>query len=199
MSNITWLLGSLAIIISTVVGWFVSKKMASTDHSVLEVPVVAPESPQEAVTVSNPQVTTPTVPQASTGQIEPNWSTPKAAWHSVRVLCDSAGLNLEEKNLLCACIYQESQFLNTATHKNFVGGVLSSTDWGLCQINDWWHVTKYHDFPSAEFIVNNPDKAVAFMIDAYKNGGLSQWVSYSSGAYRQWLSPGSKMWMLAQS
>lgn len=143
-----------------------------------DMPPVAPVSPVEA-------------------PLDP-WSTPKGAWYAVRVLCDSAGLSLEDKNVICACIYQESQFYNylpnglPTKHDNG-----TSTDWGICQINDYWHVKKYHDFPSADFIMANPDKAVQFMINAFKGGGLTQWVSFSSGAYKQWLSPGSKMWLLA--
>ena len=157
----------------------------------VQTPTPAPKTPVEA---SQPQETPFTVIP---------WDTPKHNWHNFRVLCDLANLTLDEKNLLCACVYQESQFNNflpsgsPVTHANLVNYKLVSTDWGLCQINDYWHVRKYPDFPSATYIMDNPDKASNFMIDCYKNGLLKQWVSFSSGAYLKWLEPTSPMWGLA--
>lgn len=150
-------------------------------------------------------VVAPSVPAAPNPDVlAPDWNSQERAYHNSRVLCDLSGLTVAEKNTICACLYQESQFLNylsngqAVKHENkSVTGVLLSTDWGIAQINDYWHVKKYPDFPSAAFILANPDKAVQFMIDAYKNGGLGQWVSYSSGAYVQWLEASSPMWKLA--
>ncbi len=122
-----------------------------------------------------------------------DFSTPKTAWHSTRVLCDDAGLSYDDKNLLCACIYQESEFNNRATHRN-----LHSTDWGLCQINDKIWSGPGQPFVDGADIVNHPDKAVSFMIRMFKQGELHLWVSYSSGAYRRWLVPSSPMWTLAK-
>lgn len=135
---------------------------------------------------------------------ELSFDSPKKAWHAVRVLCDESGLPLRKdvfvpgfgyffaKDILCACIYQESRFRNDATHSN-----AKSTDWGICQINDRYQVGPRLPFSSAEEIVNNPKKAVLFMISCYKQGNLGLWVSYSSGAYKQWLSTNSPMWELA--
>jgi hypothetical protein len=119
------------------------------------------------------------------------------AYHATRVLCDAAGLTLEEKNLICACIFQESRFKNTAKGVNRgPNGEVLSTDWGLCQINDYYHIGKNKDFPSVDYVLQNPDKVVQWMISMYKHGLLKQWVSYSSKAYLKWLSPGSPMWSL---
>ena len=155
--------------------------MASTDHSELTVPIVPVEPPSA-----------PPSPAIS-------FITPKDAYHAVRVLCDEEGLTLSDKNTICACIFQESQFSNLAVHENKnAAGVVLSTDFGICQINDYWHVKKYHDFASAQDIVANPTKAVVFMIDALKHGTLKQWVSYSSKAYLEWLQPNSPMWLLGK-
>lgn len=126
------------------------------------------------------------------------WDTPQHAYHSVRVLCDEAELTVEEKNLICACIFQESAFMNTARNenRNTATGEVMSTDWGLCQVNDFYHVGPGKDFPSVDFVLNNPAEVVNWMIACYKRGKLNMWISYSKGAYKQWLSPNSPMWAL---
>lgn len=110
------------------------------------------------------------------------------ARHSIRVMCDNAGLSLNDKNIITACIHVESNFDNTAKCENKdKNDKVWSTDWGICQINDYWHVIKFHDFPSVQYIIDNPEKAVAYMIQCYKDGRINQWVSYSSGAYKNFL------------
>lgn len=130
--------------------------------------------------------------------LAPDWDTQQHAYHNVRVLCDLAGLTFEQKNIICACIYQESRFKIGIKHANVSNGVVESTDYGICQINDYYHIGAGKDFPSAEYVLDNPDKAVAWMIQMYQRGSIGQWVSYSSGAYRQWLVPSSPMWLLAK-
>lgn len=116
------------------------------------------------------------------------WDTRDHARYNVRVLCDKAGLSVMEKNILCACIHQESNFNNNAVCRNRdKDGNIMSSDWGIVQINDHYHIGAGKDFPSVEYVVANPDKAVQWMIDMYKKGQLKMWVSYSSGAYKQWL------------
>lgn len=160
-------------------------------------PEAPPVSPK---TAPEPTIQVPVAPST----VLASWGTQKGAWHLVRVQCDNAGLSLAEKNVICACIYQESQFYNylpsgkPTLHENVVNGVLASTDFGICQINDYWHVKKYPDFPSSQYILDHPEKAVQFMIDAYKHGTLKQWVSYSSNAFQTWLKPDSPMWNLAK-
>lgn len=127
------------------------------------------------------------------------WDTQANARHSVRVICDNMGLSLVKsilvngilyapKDIICACIMQESRFNNNAIGRNKnSAGVVTSTDWGICQINDWFHIGAGKDFPSIEYVLANPDKAVEFMCRMYAAGQLKLWVSYSSGAYKQWL------------
>lgn len=122
------------------------------------------------------------------------WGTPKHAYHSTRVLCDEMGLTLEQKNLLCACIYQESQFLNTAVGKN-----KNSTDWGIAQVNDTkgWHIGPGLRFPSVQYVKDHPEECVRWMAGVLKQTGkLQPWASYTSGAYKQWLTSASPMWLL---
>lgn len=116
------------------------------------------------------------------------WKTPAEAKQSVIVICGEMGLTKEETKLICACIQQESQFNNTAIgrNKDKEGNVLS-TDWGICQINDYYHVGPGKRWASVSQIIDNPDKAVRWMIQMYKQGLLKLWVSYSSGAYKKYL------------
>lgn len=125
------------------------------------------------------------------------WDSPQHNYHNTRVLCDQAGLTVDEKNLICACLYQESRFLNSAVNynKNSAGHILS-TDYGIAQINDFYHIGQNKDFPSIAYVEQYPDKVVSWMIGMYKRGLLKQWVSYSSGAFLTWLKPNSPMWKL---
>lgn len=132
------------------------------------------------------------------------WDTPKHNYHNVRVLCDKAGLSLTEKNLLCSVVYQESEFYNYYPSGKPVenlnlnkDGSLSSTDWGLLEINDFFHIGVGKDFPSVDFVLKNPEKVVLWFIGMYRHGNLYQWSSYKLGLNRQWLSPSSPMWKLA--
>lgn len=64
-------------------------------------------------------------------------------------------------------------------------GKVVSTDWGICQINDYYHSGPNN--PSATYVVANPDAAVRYMARMFKAGKAGLWVSFSSGAYKQWL------------
>jgi hypothetical protein len=144
-----------------------------------------------------PQQTPPTPPTPEVLR----WDTPQRAWHATRVRCDVRGLNLTQKNTLCACIYQESRFLaNPKPNKNIDPrtGKVWSTDYGIVQINDYWHIGAGKDFPNVEYVISRPETGVEFMIDEMvRTGALRSWSSYTSGAYRQWLPLTSSMWNLA--
>jgi hypothetical protein len=143
-----------------------------------------------------------TVPESEPEAL--SFETPKLAFHAVRVICDELGLSLVQKNTLCACVYQESAFMNyrapgvpmTNPNKDKTGKVWS-TDYGICQVNDYFHIGPGKDFPSVAYVLANPEKVVRWMAGIMKRtGGLAPWASYSSGAYHQWLSPVSPMWQL---
>lgn len=116
-----------------------------------------------------------------------DWSTPQKARHSVRVICDEEGLTLEQKNTLCATIGCESGWKNTAKLENKKDGKTWSTDWGICQINDYWHIGKGKTFPSVEYVLENPDKVVRWMCKMWKQQQRNLWVCYSKGLYKQYL------------
>jgi hypothetical protein len=115
------------------------------------------------------------------------WQNPTTARHEVRVLCDEAGLKWDEKNLICAVIMGESGFKNTAKNENKINGKTVSIDWGLCQINDHYHIGEGKSFPSVDYVLKNPDKVVRWMIKQYKAGNLGWWICYRSGAYLRYL------------
>lgn len=122
------------------------------------------------------------------------WDNVANCTHSVRVLCDEMGLNLNEKDLINACIDQESGCLNYKADGTPVecknlnpDGTLASTDWGICQINDSFHIGAGKDFSTVAFVLANPEQAVRYMISMYLAGRLSMWVSYSSGAYLKYM------------
>jgi len=114
-----------------------------------------------------------------------NWLTPSAARHSVRVICDEEGLTVAQKNLISSVINCESGYRFNATNENKKDGKVLSTDWGICQINDYWHIGKGKTFPSAEYVVNHPEECVRWMISKFKEGHLNLWVCYSSGLCNQ--------------
>lgn len=115
------------------------------------------------------------------------WDTPVNARHSIRVICDEEGLNLANKDIICKVINGESGFKNTAINRNKnAKGVVTSTDWGICQINDYFHVGVGKTFSSVDDILQHPDKAVRFMVKMAKVGKLNLWVAYSSGSYKNY-------------
>ena len=132
--------------------------------------------------------------KTKTGSIPPyDWSTTEKSRYNVRRICDDMGLTFEEKVTICACIYQESGFNNNAKCRNRdKDGNLLSTDWGLCQINDFWHCGAGKTFQSAEYVVAHPEECVRWMIKMYKAGQLKLWVSYSAGHYKKWLTSESR-------
>lgn len=126
------------------------------------------------------------------------WDTPQHAFHSTRVLCDELGLNYDQRDELCATIYGESEFDNRAVCKNRnTQGEVTSIDVGICQWNSYWHCGDGKTFPSTDYVVANPEKAVRKMIAFYKNGQINLWVAHKSGRYAQFLKPTSPMWKLA--
>jgi len=148
-------------------------------------------------------------PASNPDEIRHPWSDPVIAHHNVRALCDLRGLTGTimidgkawlKKDVLTACVYQESEFRNWkadgsimrndnwAINKTSGHRYLASTDWGLVQINDWYHIGPGKDFPSVQYVGDNPQTCVEWMIDYFKtHGHLNAWVSFSSGAYKQWL------------
>lgn len=158
--------------------------------------------PTQPIPSPEPTTTPPEAlkqPQVETSTPEPyQWDIPSHARHSVRVICDEEGLTYETtvidgkkykvKDVICAVIMGESEFYNDAKNYNRnTKGEITSTDWGICQINDRYHIGKGKDFPSVEYLLDHPEKAVRFMIDMWRAGNIHLWIAWLNGSYKQYL------------
>lgn len=102
-------------------------------------------------------------------------------------ICKDKKLTPFQTAEMLATLMFEAGFNNTLTNKNKnAKGVVTSTDWGLCQINDYWHIGKNKSFPSVEYVLANPDKVVMWMADMWKAGKGKLWVAYSGGYYKKY-------------
>lgn len=116
---------------------------------------------------------------------------------SVRLLCAQNGLTVGQQAEVYAVIEAESGFNNTLTHPNIdpVTKKLDSTDYGICQVNDEYHIGIGKDFPSVAFVLENPQDVVVWMIEMYKAGKIDLWSAYENGSYKKYLpqSQGAKV------
>lgn len=115
------------------------------------------------------------------------WDTPENARHSVRVICDEEGLSVADKNTLCSVISCESGFNTQAKNENKdTSGKVVSTDYGICQFNDFYYIGSGKPIASVDEALNNPEKCVRVMIQQFKAGNLKHWVCFSSGKYKSY-------------
>lgn len=136
-----------------------------------------PILPQDASNTPTPPVPTPAPITPTTALL---WDTPENVRHSVRVICDQEGLTPQQKNDLTRTLHCESGFHTNAIHPNLNGnGKVMSTDYGLCQWNDYYHGKEI----TPDEALHNPEKAVRLMCQYVKRGQLKLWVCYSSGLY----------------
>jgi hypothetical protein len=149
-----------------------------------------PPVPNSTITVSTPLQSPPSEPGLM-------WDTPQQAFHSVRVICDEMGLNLEQKNEICYTINGESEFHIKAVGKPNKNG---TRDWGICQFNDGaikgiqiW-IGKGATFKDTDEVLNNPEKCVRTMINTYKAGHIGWW--YGHAGYSLVAVDNSPMWKL---
>lgn len=170
-----------------------------------EAPVVPVEPPSPVIDPVEAPEPEGTPPPQSTANATLLFDTPQNAKHSIRVIADEEGLPLTKnfivdgrpyflKDVLCACIEQESSFYNylngqPVKHVNYAkdGKTVSSTDWGICQINDYFHIGKGKDFASVAYVLANPEACVRWTARLFKAGQMSLWDSYKSGAYKKFL------------
>lgn len=147
------------------------------------VPVTTTTTPTAPAPVKPaPKPTTPTVnPDA----LNPWDQSIAGNEHNVRALCDLANVNLEGKNIISACVEIESNFqnyyigtTNPVIHRNILNGRVESTDWGIVQINDFYHIGPGKDFASTDYVLANPTATVNYMIRMYKAGKINMWSSY---------------------
>ena len=178
-----------------------------TIHEPMNEPPTAPIQ-----NVSNTPAPTPITPSSSDSGASQVllWDTPKHAYRSTRILCDKAGLSLAKTvnvdgilytpaDIVCSVIMGESEFSNNARNFNKnKAGVVTSVDYGICQVNSYFHIGLGKDFESVDFVLNNPGRMVQWMINNYKLGKISMWCAYTSNWYKHYLSPTSSMWVLGQ-
>lgn len=123
-----------------------------------------------------------------------DWNSPLAVRHSIRVMCDDAGLPLVRsvnvdgkyyfpKDIITAVIHAESGFDIKAIHHNNNG----STDYGLVQMNSEYWIGPGKLFKDVQEVYNDPAKSVKFMIDSYNTGHLNRWYAYTQNAYKRYL------------
>lgn len=194
------------IIIFAIIRFFANLKAPTVTPTPEPVPpVIVPPTPAPEPVVT-PTPPTPVVPPpAPTPAPKPTpaptttllFDTVQNSRHSIRVMCDNNGLSLYNKNVITACIEQESGFKNLKAdgtpmiHENFsrITGKLLSTDWGICQINDTpkWHIGPGLYFSSINDVTAHPEKAVQYMITMLKAGKINLWDSYVSGAYLKYM------------
>jgi hypothetical protein len=218
MEHLTSFIGFLSILVSlvsvTLIAALQGRREAEDAPNPIQViygppersqtPTEAPTSPGTVPVESTVPGTVPsTVPESDTGD-KLSYDNPKHAFHAARVICDELGLTVDQKNVLCACIYQESRFMNRRAdgspvinqNRDSYGNVWS-TDYGIGQVNDYYHCSPGKTFPSVQYVMDNPEAVIRWMAGIMKRTGkLQPWSSYTSGAYRQWLSTTSPMWSL---
>lgn len=156
------------------------------DLEILKIKQTPPSTPLET---QNPTSTTPPQPPLEI-PITPKyeWGTPEKARHSVRVICDEEGLNVADKNLICAVINCESGFKIDAIHKNKdKSGNVLSIDYGIIQANSNYYIGNGKPIVSIDEALNNPEKCVRVIISQFKKGRLKDWVCYSSGKYLNYI------------
>lgn len=109
------------------------------------------------------------------------WNNKVNARHSVRVICDQEGFNVVDKDDISKTVHCESDYNPNCIHPNIVNGKVVSTDYGLCQINDYWHIGPGKDFPDKEYVLNNPEACFRWMCKMWKAGKGGLWVCKLKG------------------
>ena len=116
------------------------------------------------------------------------WTSIENNRHNVRALCDLAGLSEADKNTISQVIHCESNYNPACVHPNIVNGITASTDYGICQINDFYHIGPNKDFETVQYVLDNPEACVNWMIKMFKAGELKLWVCYLKSLYENYSS-----------
>jgi hypothetical protein len=116
--------------------------------------------------------------------------------HNVRVLCDLKKLPLHRKNIITACVEQESDFDPGVEGRPNTNGTI---DYGICQFNNGelhgvplW-IGQGAAFSSIEEVKANPEKCVNLMIDEFEAGHANWWMSYKFGEYLKFMPNGDNL------
>ncbi len=158
--------------------------------------VKAPTLPAIPLPVTPPADNPPPVPQPAPKETNPYAiPNPSHAWGEYPLylknqlkaeatrICQDLGMMQEKIDELFSIIQCESGWNPYCIHPNLKDGKLESTDYGVCQINDYWHIGSGKDFPSADFVINNPLICLKWMAKMDIAGKLDLWVCYSTGLY----------------
>lgn len=150
-----------------------------------DIPLEAPKQPQDTSTDGG-EIITPLL-----------WDTVQNARHSVRVICDQEGLTWADKNDLCATVGAESGWMSyylsgpkkgqPVIRQNIENGKVWSTDFGISQINDHFHIGPGKSFPSSQYVLDNPEACIRWMCKQWKLGNRNWWIAYKHGAYKAYL------------
>ena len=97
------------------------------------------------------------------------------------------GVSYHLKNIITAVIQAESGFNIKAKNENKRNGKVWSTDWGICQINDYWWIGSNKYFKSVDEVLNNPEKSVRFMVRQAKAGNLKLWSAFNNQSYLKFM------------
>lgn len=116
------------------------------------------------------------------------WTGQENCRHNVRVLCDLEGLNEQQKDDLSSTVHCESNYYPACIHANLFNGKVSSTDYGIAQINDFWHIGEGKDFPSSEYVLQNPEQVIRWMCKQWLAGNGRAWVCYLKGLNKNYSS-----------
>lgn len=130
------------------------------------------------------ELPSPPPPPLESPSPEYKWGTKEEARHSVRVICDEEELSWNEKQVISAVINCESGYDIKAKHENKdAQGRVLSTDWGICQYNDYYYIGPGKPIASIDEALNNPEKCVRVMIRQFRNGRLKDWICYRDKKY----------------
>ena len=147
--------------------------------------VVMPDLKKQVDAVAPVKPVEPVAPAIPVSKFD--WSTPQTARRATRLICEEEGLTTGQENDLCATVEAESGYKIGAKHENIVNGQLSSTDWGIAQINDYWHIGKGKSFPSVQYVIDNPEACIRWMARLFKVGKAHLWSAYKNGSYQKYL------------
>lgn len=169
-----------------------------------EEPIAPPVPPQPAPEPTKPVEPTKPAPQPSYNDILhsstlfPEWDTVEKARHNVRAICDKKGMTLKDKNDLCATVGAESGWQSyylsgpqkgkpVIRQNRSLTGKVWSVDYGIAQINDWYHIGKGKDFPSSQYVLDHPTECIEWMCDMWKAGNKDWWIAHKNGSYKSFL------------
>lgn len=172
-SEDSWLMQVLKVVWTIITSpWLTTKEKASTIRDTTTVLNTVADQIDPPIVVVPPPVP------------ELLWDTPTNVRHSIRVMCDDAGLSVGSKNIICATIQAESEFNTKAVGKPNSNG---TRDWGICQINDRLWIGPGKVFASTDQVLNEPELSVKFMINQYKRGNIRWWMAFVNGSYKKFL------------